>query len=205
MDSHLSSPASPPIERTRLAESFYDPLPRRIFSDLIFRSPHPGMWKPYEELDSQAEKGDPIAQRQVGDRLLCGFDPGKKDPKRAYEWYVKSANLGDPRSQCMMGFCYTYGVGVEKKRVEASRWFVESATSLEKTLSDDHQADERSNLFAWFLFARHEKRRADIRERREFRRTQISSLRRRIVCCRGASRESQRTSSSISGCSKKDR
>jgi len=46
------------------------------------------------------------------------------DDEKAFDWYLKSAEQGNARSQNMMGFMYRYGGrGCEQDQNEAYVWF----------------------------------------------------------------------------------
>jgi hypothetical protein len=83
----------------------------------------PGEFKETKEL---AEKGDAIAQFNLGD---C-YDNGQvvlKDPVEAVKWYRKSAEQGVAQAQYKFGYCYYHGVGVLKDPVEAVKWYHKAA------------------------------------------------------------------------------
>ena len=57
------------------------------------------------------------------------FDGEKvnKDTKKAYEWFLKSANNGDASAQVLIGMMYVNGEGVEKDLTEGAKWYKKSA------------------------------------------------------------------------------
>src|SRR5436305_14703013 len=58
-------------------------------------------------------KGDPIAQYNLGNCYYYGYGV-KKDYKKAFEWYTKSANNVCAQSQYSLGICYVHGFVVNK-------------------------------------------------------------------------------------------
>jgi TPR repeat protein len=74
-----------------------------------------------------AEAGDPSAQAQLGATFLYGEAGVEKNPKNAFEWFLKSAEGGDELSQVMVGSLFASGIGTQKDEVEAVRWYRESA------------------------------------------------------------------------------
>ena len=73
-----------------------------------------------------AKRGDPDAQYYVG----MGYEEGrgtKKDMKKAYEWYSKSAEQGHYGAQYKVGVFHEYGYGVKKDIKTAFEWYKKSA------------------------------------------------------------------------------
>lgn len=72
----------------------------------------------YQQMDTAARKGDPVAQHAVG---LC-YAKGKavvKDEALAVDWYRRSAGQGYGPAFVNLSDCYAQGAGVIKDQVEA--------------------------------------------------------------------------------------
>ncbi len=72
----------------------------------------------YQQMDTAAKKGDPVAQHAVG---LC-YAKGKavvKNEAVAVDWYRRSAGQGYGPAFVNLSDCYAQGVGVIKDQVEA--------------------------------------------------------------------------------------
>ena len=72
----------------------------------------------YQQMDTAARKGDPVAQHAVG---LC-YAKGKavvKDEALAVDWYRRSAGQGYGPAFVNLSDCYAQGAGVTKDQVEA--------------------------------------------------------------------------------------
>ena len=59
-----------------------------------------------------ADRGDPVAQHQLGCFFERGSTGSNHDYLQAHEWYLKSANSGYPPAQYSMGMLYLSGYGV---------------------------------------------------------------------------------------------
>ena len=75
-----------------------------------------------ETLRAAAEKGDPVAQKNLGNCYYAG-DGVPKDYGKAIYWYRKSAAQGYPNAQNNLGNCCFHGQGVKKDLVEAVKWY----------------------------------------------------------------------------------
>ena len=89
---------------------------------LLPSSAHAGMTpadlKEFEGCKAQAERGDVLAQTELGSFYAIGKGVGK-DLVEAVKWYRKAADQGYYLAQTMLGVCYTHGKGVAKDEVEA--------------------------------------------------------------------------------------
>jgi len=85
-------------------------------------SPYPDL----ETVQSQAQAGDPIAQRRLGDRYDFGHGV-KQDYREAAKWYEKAAEQGDAIAQNNLGSQYLYGLGVTTNPTKAVELFNKSA------------------------------------------------------------------------------
>jgi TPR repeat protein len=91
----------------------------------------------FEDTKTQAEKGDAIAQYNLGVCYANGQGVAK-DAVEAVKWYRKAAEQNDATAQCNLGICYNNGEGVPKDFKEAAKWFRKSA--------DQGFADAQNNL-----------------------------------------------------------
>lgn len=84
-----------------------------------------------------AEKGDPLAQFNLGVKYSEGIDI-PRSYFEAIKWYKKSANQGFPQAQYNLGVIYSRGKGVEKNYSESMRWY--------KLAADQGHARSQYNL-----------------------------------------------------------
>ena len=118
---------------------------------LLALSPaHAGMTseelKLYEGYKAQAEKGNSVAQYNMGHCYATG-EGVAKDAVQAVSWYRKAAEQGLTEAQYNLGLCYATGEGVAKDVIEAyAYWSLagitaeaarESLAILEKQMSSD--------------------------------------------------------------------
>jgi len=80
----------------------------------------------FEKWKAQAEKGDALAQYNLGVMYRDGQGV-EKDFKEAVEWFQKSANQGFAPAQYNLGVMYSDGEGVEKDSKEAAKWYRKAA------------------------------------------------------------------------------
>ena len=89
-----------------------------------------------------AEQGNVTAQYQLGECYYYG-DGVNKDYAEAVKWYSKAAKQGsgyavvkrlrelaehgNADAQCMLGYCYYHGNGVDDDRAEAIKWWRKAA------------------------------------------------------------------------------
>jgi TPR repeat protein len=69
-----------------------------------------------------AEKGDSIAQVDLGWRYFKGFGV-TKDFAEAAKWFRKAADQGNVLAEHNLGACYANGFGVPQDKTEASKWY----------------------------------------------------------------------------------
>eukprot|EP00002_Diphylleia_rotans_P003583 TRINITY_DN12472_c0_g1_i1.p1 TRINITY_DN12472_c0_g1~~TRINITY_DN12472_c0_g1_i1.p1 ORF type:complete len:1023 (-),score=182.06 TRINITY_DN12472_c0_g1_i1:133-3201(-) len=81
---------------------------------------------------------DPMSQGMVLAMLGFLFDVGMKQPSVAHPIYLEACELGDAAAQCNLGYCYYYGLGVEKSLKEAVKWY--------KLAASQNYAIAQSNL-----------------------------------------------------------
>lgn len=73
--------------------------------------------------------GFPEAQCQMGDAYMGEFGSRicTPNPKKAVEWYRKSADQGFADACCKLGRCYEDGVGVQEDKQQAISWYEKAA------------------------------------------------------------------------------
>lgn len=82
--------------------------------------------KHFEDTKARAEKGDALAQLNLG---YC-YNTGQgvtKDEVEAVKWYRKAAEQGNAQAQDSLGVCYSNGYGVAKDNAEAVKWYRKAA------------------------------------------------------------------------------
>ena len=63
----------------------------------------------------------------IGNDYYYGKNNKPQDYVQAAEWYRKSAEQGQCIAQCWLGFCYEFGLGVDKSFSEAMFWYQKAA------------------------------------------------------------------------------
>ena len=76
----------------------------------------------FEGYKARAERGDPVAQFNLGNCYADG-EGVAKDQVQAVSWYRKAAKQGNANAQFNLGVCYHYGEGVAKDQVEAYAYY----------------------------------------------------------------------------------
>ena len=79
--------------------------------------------KALQETKAKAEKGDTLAQFNLGAMYYYGLVVAK-DEKEAVKWFRKAAEQGDADGQLSLALMYTQGRGVAKDEVEAYKWYL---------------------------------------------------------------------------------
>ena len=76
----------------------------------------------FEGYKARAERGDPVAQFNLG---VCYADGEgvAKDQVQAVSWYRKAAEQGHAYAQFILGNCYANGEGVAKDEIEAYAYY----------------------------------------------------------------------------------
>jgi TPR repeat protein len=74
----------------------------------------------------KADKGDPIAQFQLGTMYADGVGTPKDDAK-AVIWFQRAAEQGNADAQYTLGLRYDNGQGVEKDGSQAVDWYKKAA------------------------------------------------------------------------------
>src|SRR5688572_9180586 len=86
----------------------------------IFRSKVPADLSRGRELLAQAADGENShAENYLGLCLQYGWNGYAKNTRKAYNWYLLSAQRGNAFAQANLGLCYLYGTGVRKDRAKA--------------------------------------------------------------------------------------
>ena len=57
----------------------------------------------------------------------------KQDTEKAFYWYSKSAQNGNPHAQEELGHCYLKGIGTRIDLISAAKWYKEAAHAPEKS------------------------------------------------------------------------
>ena len=101
-----------------------------LFGLMALSPAHAGMTpeevKAFDGYKAQAEKGDRVAQNNLG---VC-YEKGlgvAKDEVQAVSWYRKAADQGYAKAQSNLGVCYEVGKGVAKDEVLAVSWYRKAA------------------------------------------------------------------------------
>ena len=85
-----------------------------------------------DELTQKAEKGDSVAQTQLGVEYMKG-DLVEKDLGKAIEWWQKAAAKGFAEAEYKLGVCYHFGFGIKKSRKQARYWYEKAASQQHKS------------------------------------------------------------------------
>ena len=78
------------------------------------------------DLLTQAERGDPEAQLEVGEMYVAGRDVPQNDVV-AFAWYRQAAEQGVAAAQFNVGLMYSAGRGVPQDEAEAVTWYQKAA------------------------------------------------------------------------------
>jgi len=78
------------------------------------------------DLLTQAERGDPEAQLEVGEMYVAGRDVPQNDVV-AFAWYRQAAEAGVAAAQFNVGLMYSAGRGVPRDEAEAVTWYQKAA------------------------------------------------------------------------------
>jgi hypothetical protein len=113
------------------------------------------------ELQTKAEAGDAIAQRNLG-RAYREGDGVPKNEEVAVKWFREAANQGDAAAENDLGVAYRTGEGVARDKEEAARWYANAAKhgSPEGMFNlgvcyynGDGVGSNEFTAYAWFLLA----------------------------------------------------
>ena len=78
------------------------------------------------DLLTQAERGDPEAQLEVGEMYVAGRDVPQNDVV-SFAWYRQAAEQGVAEAQFNVGLMYSAGRGVPRDEAEAVTWYQQAA------------------------------------------------------------------------------
>lgn len=81
---------------------------------------------PYYEKASQSSQTDGESEWRLGNAYYDGKGVAQSYDK-AFEWYKKSAEKGNPNGQFYLGLCYELGLGTKKDNRLASAWYERAA------------------------------------------------------------------------------
>lgn len=73
-----------------------------------------------------AKQGEIYSMAMLGDRYYRGKG-FKQNYYKAFEWYMKAAELGVKQAQYNVGGCYEMGRGIKKNMVKAIYWYTKAA------------------------------------------------------------------------------
>ena len=82
--------------------------------------------KPVEQTRFKAEKGDAVAESELGEFYQFGVGVAV-DAFEAVKWYRKAAEQDNAQAEYRLGFCYAHGEGVVKDAVEAAKLYRKAA------------------------------------------------------------------------------
>lgn len=91
-------------------------------------------------LKAKAEAGDAHAMGRLGFTYRDGTRGLKKDPKEAFKWFKKAADLKDPPAATSCGVAYINGSGVERNHTRGM-----SMITIAATLGSEHAC----SVLAW--------------------------------------------------------
>jgi uncharacterized protein len=116
------------------------------------------------ELKPEADKGNPVAQFEIGRRFADG-NGALKNPSEAAEWWQKAAANGYPPAEYYLGFAYRFGRGVPKDQQQALKCWRLAAdggfpiaqefmgtiyAQPQSVLTQDGLAQDYAQAFKWF-------------------------------------------------------
>ncbi|HEP1066164.1 tetratricopeptide repeat protein [Klebsiella aerogenes] len=78
-------------------------------------------------LEHLAEKGEVVAQRNLGASYLQKEHPSDDDKRLAFQWMQKAADGGDLMAQNYLGYFYLTGSGVAENREQSLAWYKKAA------------------------------------------------------------------------------
>src|SRR5690242_11712973 len=93
------------------------------------RAPQAPAYKtmPFSGLKALSEKGDPIAQNEVGLAYALGTKGQRQDFEQAFKLFRQAAEQGNSSAEHNLASLYFYGNGVPKNYAEALKWYRKSA------------------------------------------------------------------------------
>jgi TPR repeat protein len=79
------------------------------------------------EIRSKAEKGDAVAQTDLGRIYFFGQRGVPRDQREGVKWFRMAAEQDYPEAECNLGLLYENGDGVAKNGAEALKWYRNAA------------------------------------------------------------------------------
>lgn len=76
----------------------------------------------FQILEYQAEKGNAGAMYRMGLFYYFGLRGLRRDHAKAFNWFLKAVEKGEPRSMEVLGEIYARGAGVERNYTKALEW-----------------------------------------------------------------------------------
>ncbi len=86
----------------------------------------------FEEIKTNADKGDPTSQCIIGETYYFGFNGLPIDKNEAVKWYRRAAEQGIAEAEYNLAGCCHNGEGVETNEVEARKWWRKAAEQNSK-------------------------------------------------------------------------
>jgi len=83
---------------------------------------------PSEQVQRLASTGHLPEELELARDYYAGHGVAR-DVTRAFYWYRRAANQGDPGAQVDLGYLYLKGIGVKPDTAEAAKWFQRAASS----------------------------------------------------------------------------
>lgn len=83
--------------------------------------------KSFELFHRAAELNYPFAIHTTGNYLKHGYHNEQPDPKAAFEWYLKGAEMNDINCLFELGWCYRFGIGTEENPDKAVAYYKRAA------------------------------------------------------------------------------
>ncbi|KAI3807837.1 hypothetical protein L1987_23772 [Smallanthus sonchifolius] len=84
----------------------------------------------FQILEYQAQKGNAVAMYKIGIFYYFGLRGVRRDHAKAFSWFSKAVDKGEPRSMELLGEIYARGDGVKRNYTKALEWL---------TLASKHQ------------------------------------------------------------------
>lgn len=115
---------------------FLFPLPKKIFlflisvfclTELLTMLYFPIYVEGHEVCATKSGSKNAVQYFQAGMKLLHTHGPNKQDQKKAFYCFRQSALLGYSWGEVWLGILYYNGMGVEKNRNKALRWWKKAA------------------------------------------------------------------------------
>lgn len=88
----------------------------------------------YKSYKNNAEYNEPRSYYEIGEyfRNNGDYDSAYKYYNKAYDYFQKYAELGDPQSYYYLGYLYQYGYGVEQDYQQAEKYYQQAYKQFEQ-------------------------------------------------------------------------